>query len=82
MYPQDVLWPLMTVPTLATADLGEEETVQVFADVMSERLLTLQANSVLYDVFVRQDPERGFYYPVVRRTAHSVATDTVLAEGF
>ena len=35
-----------------------------------------------YDIFVRQDPERGFYYPVVRRTAHSVATDTVLSRGF
>ena len=31
---------------------------------------------------MRQDPERGFFYPVVRRTAHSVATDTVLGRGF
>ena len=82
VYPQDVLWPLMAVPTLATADLGDEGAVQAFADALSERLLTSQDKSVLYDVFVRQDPERGFYYPVVRRTAHSVATDTVLSRGF
>ena len=82
VYPQDVLWPLMAVPALATADLVDEGAVQAFADAMSERLLTSQDKSVLYDVFVRQDPERGFYYPVVRRTAHSVATDTVLSRGF
>ena len=82
VYPQDVLWPLMTVASLATADLGDEDKVQAFATDLSKRLLTPQDKSVLYEVFVRQDPERGFYYPVVRRTAHSVATDTVLGRGF
>ena len=82
VYPQDVLWQIMSVPSLATADLGDEDTVQAFATDLSERLLTPQDKSVLFEVFVRQDPERGFYYPVVRRTAHSVATDTVLGKGF
>lgn len=82
VYPQDVLWQIMSVPSLATADLGDEDTVQAFATGLSERLLTPQDKSVLFEVFVRQDPERGFYYPVVRRTAHSVATDTVLGKGF
>ena len=82
VYPQDVLWQIMSVPSLATADLGDEDTVQAFATNLSERLLTPQDKSVLFEVFVRQDPERGFYYPVVRRTAHSVATDTVLGKGF
>ena len=82
VYPKDVLWPMMTVSSLATADLGEEAKVQAFAMELSERLLTPQDKSVQYEVFVRQDPERGFFYPVVRRTAHSVATDTVLGRGF
>ena len=82
VYPQDVLWPLMSVPSLATADLGDESIVQAFVTGLSERLLTPQDKSVQFEVFVRQDPERGFYYPVVRRTAHSVATDTVLGRGF
>ena len=82
VYPQDVLWQIMSVSSLATADLGDEDTVQAFATALSERLLTPQDKSVLFEVFVRQDPERGFYYPVVRRTAHSVATDTVLGKGF
>ena len=42
----------------------------------------MQDKAVHYEVFVRQDPERGLFYPVVRRTAHSVATDTVLGRGF
>ena len=82
VYPKDVLWPMMTVSALATADLADEGRVQAFATELSEHLLTPQGKSVQYEVFVRQDPERGFYYPVVRRTAHSVATDTVLGRGF
>ncbi len=82
LYPEDALWPLMTVPPLATSDLEDENKVQVFATDLSECLLTPQDKSLRYEVFVRQDPERGFYYPVVRRTAHSVATDTVLGRGF
>ena len=82
VYPKDVLWPMMTVSALATADLADEGRVQAFAMELSEHLLTPQGKSVQYEVFVRQDPERGFYYPVVRRTAHSVATDTVLGRGF
>ncbi len=82
VYPKDVLWPMMAVSALATADLADEGRVQAFATELSEHLLTLQGKSVQYEVFVRQDPERGFYYPVVRRTAHSVATDTVLGRGF
>ena len=82
VYPKDVLWPMMTVSALATDDLVDEGRVQAFATELSEHLLTPQGKSVQYEVFVRQDPERGFYYPVVRRTAHSVATDTVLGRGF
>lgn len=82
VYPKDVLWPMMTVSPLATADLADEGKVQAFVLELSKHLLTPQSKSVQYEVFVRQDPERGFYYPVVRRTAHSVATDTVLGRGF
>ena len=82
VYPRDVLWLMMTLPSLATEDLADERAVQAFATALSEHLLTPQDKSVQYEIFVRQDPERGFYYPVVRRTAHSVATDTVLSRGF
>jgi DNA gyrase subunit B len=82
VYPRDVLWPMMAVPSLATEDLVDEAKVQTFSIALSEYLLASQDKAVQYEIFVRQDPERGFYYPVVRRTAHSVATDTVLSRGF
>ena len=82
VYPRDVLWSMTAVPSLAAEDLANEATVQAFATALSECLLTLKDKSLQYEIFVRQDPERGFYYPVVRRTAHSVATDTVLSRGF
>ena len=82
VYPRDVLWPMMEVSSLSTEALAVEASVQAFAVELSERLLTSQDKSLQYEVLVRQDPERGFFYPVVRRTAHSVATDTVLGRGF
>jgi len=82
VYPREVLWTLLQVPTLDVASLNSEDTVSAFAADVSERLLMLKDKSVQYELFVRQDPERGTYYPVVRRTAHSVATDTVLGRGF
>ena len=47
-------------------------------EALSERLLTISGNNVKFECFVRRDPERGTYYVVVRRTAHSVASDIVL----
>jgi len=82
VYPRDVLWSLLRVPTLEVGALSAEDRVSAFCLALSEYLQTLKDKSVSYEVFVRQDPERGTFYPVVRRTAHSVATDTVLGRGF
>jgi DNA gyrase subunit B len=82
VYPRDVLWSMLAVPSLAAEDLVNEADVQAFATALSDHSLTPKDKSVHYEIFVRQDPERGFYYPVVRRTAHSVATDTALSRGF
>ena len=62
--------------------LADEGAVQSFAESLSEHLLTKKDKTVSFEVFVRQDPERSLFYPVVRRTAHSVATDTILGRGF
>ena len=82
VYPRDVLWSLLQVSTLAVESLAAEDRVGAFSSELSERLLSLKDKSVNYEVFVRQDPERGTFYPVVRRTAHSVASDTALGRGF
>ena len=82
VYPREVLWQLMAASAISADDLSSESSAKSFSQSLSESLLTLQDKTVRYEVFVRQDPERGLFYPVVRRTAHSVATDTVLGRGF
>ena len=82
VYPRDVSLADDGGVLVVHEALAAEASVQAFATELSERLLTSQDKSLQYEVFVRQDPERGFFYPVVRRTAHSVATDTVLGRGF
>ncbi|MDG2461343.1 MAG: DNA topoisomerase (ATP-hydrolyzing) subunit B [Luminiphilus sp.] len=82
VYPRDVLWRMLGVSTLGVDQLEDEAQVTAFATELSEHLLSIKDKSVAFEVFVRQDPERGHFYPVVRRTAHSVATDTVLGWGF
>ena len=78
VYSTDVLWELVHVPRLMIDDMGEESKVAAFADILSERLLSVTDSSASYECLLRRDPERGNYYVVVRRTAHSVATDIVL----
>ena len=78
VYSTDVLWELVHVPRLMIDDMGKESKVAAFADILSERLLSVTDSSASYECLLRRDPERGNYYVVVRRTAHSVATDIVL----
>ncbi len=78
VYSSDVLWELVYVPRLMIDDMGDESKVAAFAEALSERLLSITDSSASYECLLRRDPERGNYYVVVRRTAHSVATDIVL----
>ena len=78
VYSTDILWELVYLPRLMVDDMGDESKVAAFADLLSERLLAITDSSASYECLLRRDPERGNYYVVVRRTAHSVATDIVL----
>jgi DNA gyrase subunit B len=78
VYSTDVLWELVYLPRLMINDMGDESKVAAFADALSERLLSVTDSGASYECLLRRDPERGNYYVVVRRTAHSVATDIVL----
>jgi DNA gyrase subunit B len=78
VYSTDVLWELVYLPRLMIDDMGDESKVADFADALSERLLSVTDSRASYECLLRRDPERGNYYVVVRRTAHSVATDIVL----
>jgi DNA gyrase subunit B len=78
VYSPDVLWELVYTPSLAAEDMGDEAAVIAFSERLSERLLSITGSNVKFECLIRRDPERGNYYVVVRRTAHSVATDIVL----
>ena len=78
VYSPDVLWELVYTPSLAAEDMGDEAAVIAFSERLSERLLSIAGSNVKFECLIRRDPERGNYYVVVRRTAHSVATDIVL----
>ena len=78
VYSPDVLWELVYTPSLAAEDMGDEAAVIAFSERLSERLLSITGSNVRFECLIRRDPERGNYYVVVRRTAHSVATDIVL----
>ena len=78
VYSTDILWELVYLPRLMVDDMGDESKVAAFADLLSECLLSITDSSASYGCRLRRGPGRGTYHGVVRRTAHSVATDIVL----
>ncbi len=78
VYSSDVLWELVYTTPLTTDEMADEARVTAFSEALSERLLTISGSNVRFECFIRRDPERGTFYVVVRRTAHSVASDSVL----
>ena len=78
VYSADILWELVYTARLHVDAMGDEASVAAFSDALSERLLSITGSNTSYECLLRRDPERGNYYVVVRRTAHSVATDIVL----
>ncbi len=82
VYPTQVLWQLPYLNPLTADQLMDEQAVQTFADALCERLLTNTEKTVAYDAFLRQDPERGHWYPVIRQTSHSLAKDFPLQHAF
>lgn len=82
VYPPAVLWSLLDVAGISVEGLSDESAVLAFAEALNQRLALAIDPATRYEVLVRQDPERGHYYPVVRRTSHSVATDIMIGHGF
>jgi len=82
IYPPLVLWQLPYIPALSIEQLADERQVKGFADALSERLLLVSDKRTSYSVYVSQDPERGHFYPVVRQTSHSLATDIALQHDY
>jgi DNA gyrase subunit B len=67
---------------LSVDQLEDQARVQAFSTQLSERLLSLKDKTTSYEVVVRQDPERGTWYPVVLQTSHSLTTEIILGRTF
>lgn len=74
LYPADVLWQLLWLPTVTPDTLQDPEAIEGFASALESRLVQLNT-AQQYSVFLREDAERGYTYPVVRVVSHSLATD-------
>ncbi|MGD2006824.1 MAG: DNA topoisomerase (ATP-hydrolyzing) subunit B [Cellvibrionales bacterium] len=82
VYSPAVLWQLPYVTPLTPEAMNDHDTMQGFVSALSDRLLTVQESSLQFSCDLRQDPERGHWYPVVVQTSHSVASEIVLGRGF
>jgi len=82
VYSPSVLWQLPYITALSPERMGDIEVMQSFVHELSDRLQTLQESTLQFSCDLRQDPERGHWYPVVVQTSHSVASEIVLGRGF
>ncbi|TGD72802.1 DNA topoisomerase (ATP-hydrolyzing) subunit B [Mangrovimicrobium sediminis] len=82
LYSPEVLWQMVYASTLTTDQMLEEPAVAAYTEEVSGRLQTLTTSAVSYSAVVRKNPERQTYYPVVKRLAHGVETETEYGRDF
>ena len=81
-YSPTVLWQLPFLHPVTPDMMLDETAMQEFSAALSERLLAIKDKSQSFSTEVRQDPERGHWYPVVTQVSHSIATEIVLGRSF
>jgi DNA gyrase subunit B len=62
--------------------MGDQPTMESFCAALSERLQTVSDKAQNFSAELRQDPERGHWYPVVTQISHSIATEIILGRSF
>ena len=82
VYAPAVLWQMPFMPAISPETMSDESAMRAFADDLGERLLASKDKTTSYSTEVRQDPERGHWYPVVTQVSHSIATEVVLGRAF
>ncbi|MDG1065337.1 MAG: DNA topoisomerase (ATP-hydrolyzing) subunit B [Luminiphilus sp.] len=82
VYAPTVLWQLPFIAPLNADAMSDQSTMQSFCDELSERLLTVSDKAQNFSAELRQDPERGHWYPVVTQISHSIATEIILGRSF
>jgi DNA gyrase subunit B len=76
LFPTTVLWKMVYQPFLSVDDLKDEASVIGWADSLQLRLEGIDDGSgASYKCFVRKDPERDYFLPVVARLSHGMTTD-------
>jgi DNA gyrase subunit B len=76
LYSPAVLWQMVYGESLTQEQMKEEAAVSVFAEQLSERLLTVAPKGSIHTVVVRKDQERQLFFPVVKLLAHGVESET------
>jgi DNA gyrase subunit B len=76
LYDADVLWQMLGLPTLTTAELETESAVASWAGALQEKMEALQADSRSYDCVVRKNTERSIFYPAVKLLANGIDSET------
>ena len=82
VYSPAVLWQLPFIAPLSAEMMSDEVGMRAFSEELSNRLLSVKEKSASYSTEVRQDPERGHWYPVVTQVSHSIATEIALGWSF
>jgi DNA gyrase subunit B len=82
VYAPTVLWQLPFIAPLDADAMGDQPTMESFCDALSERLQTVSDKAQNFSAELRQDPERGHWYPVVTQISHSIATEIILGRSF
>jgi DNA gyrase subunit B len=76
LYDADVLWQMLGLPTITTAELETEAVVTSWVESLQEKMESLQADSRTYECVVRKDTERSIYYPAVKLLSNGIDTET------
>jgi DNA gyrase subunit B len=82
LYPPELMWSLTKLTRLSQADLLSEQVVEDFAEKLCNVINDANLTRSEYLPQVKQDVERGLYYPVIRQISHSLATDILLQPSF
>ena len=82
IYSPTVLWQMPFICEFTIDKMMEESETQAFANKLRERLLQINDKTTKYSVTLRQDLERGHWYPIVLQTSHSLTTEIVLGRSF
>ena len=76
LYDSQALWEMVWLPELSQEALADEGAVREWAAALEARLQAAADSNRHYATAVRKNVERGIFYPVVKRVAHGIDSET------